>query len=368
MKIEAIGIIGSNPTAGGLAEIAASKGIQVRIYDILKDNLSSTLARIHWSLAKENKQDLLKNIEPVQELAMLSGADLVMEVGGAVSEDKAQLFTKLSEAVSPECIIALNCGVEPITPLSHNISNPARIAGFNFCAPVKANRLVEIVRTNETSDSVLEFCAEFARELGKTPVIAHDNPGVIVERIRRPFILSAMKLMELGKGFPHEIDSAVKSIGGFPMGPFEMADAIGLDRDFKASEIIYKLLGKSDRLKPSPIENRLVQYGQFGKKSTVGFYLYEDGEIVGVNPTLQEIAHYLGISTVSQEKIFMPILSQVANEAKTLAAEAVISEFDIETAVKLALGWPKGPFTLAREMSLHLYSPKAESDQWGDAL
>jgi len=220
---------------------------------------------------------------------------------------------------------------------------------------------VEIVRTDKTGDACLEAAAGLLRKIGKTPVITKDNPGQIVERLLRPFILSAFKLLEAGKGSPHGIDAAFKEVGGMPAGPFEAADFMGLDRDYKATHDIYEALGKPERLTPSAMELRLVQYGQLGRKATIGFYIYEEGVIVGENPILSNVVKYLGLKKVPKEEIFAELLRPVIEEARLLASEIMASEHDIETAIKLALNWPKGPFAYSRDLE-HLFLKKTVSE------
>ena len=134
-------------------------------------------------------------------------------------------------------------------------------------------------------------------------------------------------------------------------GPFEMADFAGLDADLQATEAIYAALGKPERLAPSPTQLRLVQYGQLGRKTTIGYYIYEEGRIVGENPVLPNMIKYLGLKKTFKEDIFAELMRPVVEEAKLLASEIMASEYDIETAVKLGFGWPKGPFAFSRDMA-----------------
>lgn len=364
VKIEAVGIIGANPVGTGLAEIMVGRGYQVRLFDVFRESLKTSVSKVNWALAKGDKRGLSTNLEPVQDLGKFEGADIVIETDSG-TEDRPEFFKRLGEKVSPSCVIAARAGVNPISALDLHVPNPERFIGFHFFLPVRKNKLVEAVRTERTGDGVLELCVEFIRNLEKTPVIVKDNPGVIVERLMRPFILSGIRLLETGNGLPSGIDSVVKSVGGLPLGPLETADIIGLDTDMGACQAIFELLGNPRRLEPSKAENRLVQYGQLGKKTTAGFYLYEDGEIVGENPALQGIIRHLGIKDVPPEEIFGDVMRPVVEEARLLAGEVMASELDIETAVKLGLGWPKGPFAFLREMEPILGRKKeVRSTEW----
>ena len=362
MEIKAVGVIGSGAPGTALAEIFLQNGFQVRIYDDFKDSLNVALAKISWSLAREGKSGLFSNIEGIQDLAKFKGADIVIETQPREMEDRKMFFTKLKGVLEPSCIVAANCAVTPLKKLLENTELPEAMAvGFNFVRPVRSNQLVELVKTDHTGDGALEACLNLLRKINKTPVIVKDNPGQIVERLLRPFILSALKVLEEGKGSPYEIDTAFKEVGQLPFGPFETVDFIGLDEDYKAAQEIYTALGSPERLAPSATELRLVQYGQLGRKSTIGFYIYADGKIVGENPILSNVIKYLGLKQTSKEEIFTRILSPVIAEARVLASEIMASEYDIETAVKLAFGWPKGPFSYARDMA-HLLEKKKVSE------
>lgn len=362
MEIKAIGIIGANATGSGAAEVFLKSGFQVRLYDGFKDSLNVALAKISWALRKEGKEELLSNIEGIQDLSKFKGADIVIEAAAKSREEQKVYFAKLKSHLDPNCVLAVRCAVNPIDEAITNCDLPQdRTLGFHFIKPVRANPLVEVVRTNHTGDAYLEAVINLLRKIGKTPITVKDNPGQIVERLARPFILSAMHLLDSGKGYPNEIDAAFKEVSGAMAGPFETADFSGLDSDSSATETIFAALGSPERLTPSATEKRLVQYGQLGRKSTIGFYIYEDGRIVGENPILPNLVKYLGLKRISKEEIFAELIRPVIAEAKLLAGEIMASEYDIETAVKLAFGWPKGPFAYSRDMA-HLLEKKKVSE------
>jgi len=355
MEIQAIGIMGANTTGAGAAEIFLKHGFQVRLYDDFKDSLNVALAKIAWSLRKDGKEELLGNIEGIQELAKFKGADIIIEAASKSEEERKVYFAKLKDHLDAGCVIAARCAVQPLKEIITCTELPKeRTLGFHFIKPVRSNQLVEVVRTNEVKDEYIEAAVSLLRKIGKTPVIVKDNPGQIVERLMRPFSLGALRLLDSGKGLPHEIDAAFKEVSGAPMGPFEAMDFAGLDSDYKASEAIYEAFGKPERLQPSATQLRLVQYGQLGRKATIGFYIYEDGRIVGENPILPNLVKYLGLKKIPKEETFAEIMRPVVEEAKLLASEVMASEYDVETAMKLAMGWPKGPFAYSREQGAAL--------------
>ncbi len=350
MSIKAVGILGANTIGTGIAEIFALNGFQVRIYDNFKDSLTLSMAKIKWSLSAQGKEELFSNIEPIQDFSLFKGADIIIEVIGKELDERGIIFNKLVQSADPNCIVAVYAGIAPIEEILERSDLPAdKTVGFHFVKPVKKNQLVELIKTDKTKDDTIEACMELLRKARKTPIMVKDNPGAIVERLLRPFFLSAFRLLESGKGFPHEIDEAFKEIGKASYGPFEMIDYMGLDADYRATKQIYERLSKPERLAPSDMELRLVQYGQLGRDSTIGFYIYEDGKIVGENPILSNIVKYLGLKKVRKEEIFAELLRPVIEEAKLLASEIMASEYDIETAVKIGFNWPKGPFSYHRE-------------------
>jgi len=350
MEINAIGIMGADPTGAGVAEIFLRHGFQVRLYDDFKDSLNVALAKISWSLKKDGKEGLLANIEGIQDMAKFKGADIVIETASKSPEERRGYFSKLKGHLEPGCIVAAHCAVQPLKDIVGYTDLPKeRTLGLHFIKPARSSQLVEIVRTDMVGDECIEAAANLLRKIGKTPIIVKDNPGQIVERLTRPFTLAAFRLLDAGKGCPNEIDAAFKELAGAPMGPFEAADFSGLDYDYNASEFIHLALGKPERLAPSAMELRLVQYGQLGRKATIGFYIYEEGRIVGENPVLPNLVKYLGLKKVPKEEIFAEIMRPVVEEARILAAEVMASEYDIETAMKLAMGWPKGPFAYLRD-------------------
>ena len=370
MDINAVGILGAGTGAASLAVMSAANGLQVRIYDLFKDSLKKTAASMKWRLEQMGKSDLAANVEFVQEYSKFSGADIIIETPVRSRDERSLRLDKTSKAIDKKCVLALCAGVERLGPVAQELPGPERLLGLSFARPVAKNKLVELVRLDDTSETALDAATAFLRRIGKTPVIVKDMPGLIVERLRCPYHLAALRLLEVGKGLPAQIDGALKKLGGFALGPFESMDEIGLDQDYEASQYLYEALGSPDRLKPSACEHRLVQYGQLGKKSTMGFYLYEDGELSGHNPDLGGVAPYLGIAPATEEMILGAIAQPVIDEAHAAASEGMLSEYDVDTAAKLGLGWPKGPFAMERDMSSVLAQLRKESkkDPWGDAV
>lgn len=362
MSIEAIGILGAGKNGTLLAQTLLLKGFQIRIYDDFKDRLTACMARLEWSMDKIGKRDLTANIEPVQDLSAFKGADLIIESIKREMDERKIYFRRLKSHLGGDCVVGLNAGVDLVGESVSLLDLPAeRSLGLNFVRMAGESRVVEIVKTDGTKDACADSVADFLGRIGKKSVVLRDNPGAIAERLIRPFLLAAFGVLSVGKGYPREIDTAFKSVAGARMGPFELADSVGLGKDYANSLKIYDLLKQPERLKPSQIESKLVQYGQLGKPSGTGVYLYEDGEIVGENPMLSNLIKYLGLRKVSEKEMFSDIFRPVMEEAKILASEIMVSENDIETVGKLGFGWSRGIFNLYRE-NRELLQPKKKSE------
>ncbi len=154
----------------------------------------------------------------------------------------------------------------------------------------------------------------------------------------------------------HEIDSAVRENLKVPAGPFEAADRFGIDSFCELGAYVYKAMGQPERLAPVKTADRLAQYGECGRRSGLGFYVYEDGAIAGINPRLPDIVKYLGLSGSVPGQICADIAAAVAAEAKIVSEDALVSEYDVETAARMAFGWPKGPSSMAKEAAVSVVS------------
>ena len=353
MKIGAAGILGVNPAACALASGLAAEGVQVRLLDEFKDNLRLALARAAWTLEKAGKRSSISNIEPVQEAKKMSGADIVLETGTLADEGRLSLLSAVSEAAGENCVIGLSARSR-VEPTANSLSSPERCVGVNFHACPAGGWLSEIIRPALASAEAVELCSDSLKRAGLSVIFASDCEGAVVQRLRLAYIFSAVQLLESGKGFPRELDEAVRTLCGSAVGPLELADSLGLDNLSPASA--------------PPSIAKLSKYGQLGKKTGLGFYIYDDGSAAGENPALSDMVRCLGISAASRETVFLSVMRAVVAQAQALVNGAAASEYDVETAAKLALGWKKGPFGWKRELGEKLSVSAPSPDAWGDAL
>lgn len=343
MAIEGIGIIGANRKSAEFAWSLVKNGFQVRVYDSFKESLAILFAKIKWKLTKDNKEDLISNIEVVQDYSKFRGADLVIDLSSKTYEERFLYFSKILKEVDSNCIIAINSPTTLINNFEKIPHLPAeRTIGIKLPETTPYS-VIEISKTNYTELEVIESFCNFCERLTIKYVVINDNPGGLMERFLRVYINNSFDELYKGKGFPSFIDLSIKKYTSSSMGPFELLDLRSVDIDYNTGIILSELTGKN-LYKPHDIEHKLFQYGQLGKKSGLGIYLYENGEIVGENPILPTIVQYLGLRSVSSEEIFSDIMIPIFDEAMNLAKELMVGEQDIEIITKGIFGWEHGIF------------------------
>ena len=207
-------------------------------------------------------------------------ADLVIE---AALEDlalKRTIFRTLDDVADASVILATNTSALSVAEIAEATRRPERVIGLHFFNPAPVMALVEVVAPPLADPAVVARAVATVTAWGKTPVVCADRPGFIVNRVNRPFTIEALRILEAGAASVSEIDEAMRD-GGFPMGPFELMDLIGIDVNLAAATGIWEGLGRPDRLRPSPIQEALVAAGDLGRKTGQGFYRYEDGRRIG---------------------------------------------------------------------------------------
>lgn len=347
MPVTAVGIIGSCARSAEVALRCACKNMQVRVYDVSRAALQLSMARVEWSARGGGQTACLKNIEPVQKLEMLAGADLVLEAG-TTSQERFILFRKLEEILGGAGCICIRCGQSDPAAVIGEISAPERFAGLNISGEAESG-FAEVARFEKTADETLERAVEFLKTIGRDPLVGRYAPGLVADRLLYAYVNTGIALLEKGRGLVPDIDAAVREKMRVPAGPFELADRCGIDTLCGLGDYLFKAQGSPERLTPAKTADRLNQYGECGRRNGLGFYVYEEGRIVGVNPRLQDIVKYLGLSMAAPERMCADIFTAVAAEAKLTAADVMVSEYDIESAARRAFGWPKGPSGMARE-------------------
>ena len=239
-------------------------------------------------------------------------------------------------------ILATNTSSLSVTDIAGVCETPERVIGAHFFNPAPVMRLVEVVPGADTTEAVAAATIDLLEAWGKVPVRCADAPGFIVNRVNRPFTIEALRTLETGAATVETIDAAMRG-AGFPMGPFELMDLTGIDVTYAAATAIWDRLGRPERLRPSPIQQRLVDDGRLGRKTGRGFYDHATGR--PAEPPA--VAAFESATALGSDAVVRRIRGAILDEARFAAAEGVASEDDIDLALRLGAAHPQGPFAWA---------------------
>ena len=282
-KIKTMAVIGAGTMGSGIAQVGASAGLSVKLFDTTQESLNQANKRIKESVERMEKKNALahdqaiaipERISTSTDLAGAADAGIVIE---AVFEDetiKRQLWLKLTAFCRQDAIFASNTSSISITQLASSVSRPERFIGMHFFNPVPVMKLIEVIRGNRTDDETCSAVMELSKEFGKTPIEVNDYPGFISNRVLMPMINEAIFAVYEGVAKPEAIDEIFKLGMAHPMGPLTLADFIGLDVCLNILEVLQKGFGEP-KYRPCPLLRQMVAAGKLGRKSGQGFYRYE---------------------------------------------------------------------------------------------
>ena len=292
-EVKGLGILGAGTMGGGIAYVAADKGIQVRMKDLNPEALGKGLKHASdlWlkllkrkSIDKYQFQQKVDLVSVTTDFSGFKNLDVVVE---AIVEDmgiKQKVIGQCSAEMRPDAIIATNTSSLSVTEMSKGHPHPEHFAGMHFFNPVNKMPLVEVIRGEKTSDETIATIFELTKKMGKMPVVVKDGPGFLVNRLLMPYMAEAAFLMQEGMSID-VVDEAYVYEFGMPMGPFELMDEVGLDVCMKVLKIFKKAFG--ERIEVAPCMEALERTGRLGKKNGRGFYLYsDDGKRAGVDQTI----------------------------------------------------------------------------------
>ena len=285
MNIETVAVIGSGLMGRGIAYCAATGGFRTALHDVSAEALERALSRIRvdldegvsrGKLSPADASAALGRIAPEKDFeASVRGAHFVIE---AVPEDiklKLATFARLDEICAGDVVLASNTSALSVTEIAAATRRPERVLGMHFFNPVPKMKLVEIVRALDTGDAAIAATTEVARRMGKETVVVKESPGFITSRINAMIGNEAFFMLQEGVATAADIDKAVKLGLNHPMGPFEMADLVGLDTRLAVLEFLHKSLG--EKYRPAPLLVQHVKAGRLGKKAGRGVYDYRGG-------------------------------------------------------------------------------------------
>jgi 3-hydroxybutyryl-CoA dehydrogenase len=281
--IQKVGVCGAGLMGNGIAQTCASAGFDVVLMEVAEEPLRRGVASIAKSLdkfvekgklAQADRDAAIARVTPTTKVADLAGCDLIIEAIVENVDVKAKLFAQLDELLAPSAIICSNTSSLCIVELAAKTKRPNRVAGLHFFNPVPIMKLVEVVKTIATTQDVIDTLFAFAQKLGKEPILAQDTPGFVVNRLLIPYLLYAIRCYEGGLATKEDIDKGMKLGCGYPMGPFELLDFVGLDTTYYIAQIMYDEF-KDPMMAAPPLLKRMVLAGRYGRKNGKGFYDYE---------------------------------------------------------------------------------------------
>ncbi|XP_067850535.1 hydroxyacyl-coenzyme A dehydrogenase, mitochondrial [Heptranchias perlo] len=289
LAIKHVTVIGGGLMGAGIAQVAAATGHTVILVDQAEDILKKSMKKIEDSVGRISKkkfidkpeagaefvQQTLQRISTCTDAAsVVHSTDLVVEAIVENVNVKQELFKKLDKFASESTIFVSNTSSLPITEIANATTRQDRFGGLHFFNPVPLMKLVEVVQTPMTSQQTFEALMNFSKTLGKKPVACKDTPGFIVNRLLVPYLMEAVRLHERGHGSKEDIDMAMKLGAGYPMGPFELLDYVGLDTSKFIIDGWHKMDPDNPLFTSSALLNKLVDEGKLGKKTGEGFYKY----------------------------------------------------------------------------------------------
>lgn len=345
-----IAVIGSGTMGSGIAQVASTAGCVVKLFDLNQDALAKSKNALEVTLSKlvekakidsAEKSRIQSNISYVSSIKDLADSDLVIEAIVENLEVKRKVFSELEELVSKNTILASNTSSLSIASIAASCKNPDRVIGIHFFNPAPLMQLVEVIPAVQTSNLVLEKVVQIISDWKKVVAVAKDTPGFIVNRVARSYYSESIRIYEEGIADLVTIDWALKSIGGFRMGPFELMDFIGHDVNYTVTETVFNAFYFDPKFKPSFTQKRLVEAGFLGKKTGRGFYDYnlempkpkEDNELA--------------------KSIFERVVVMLINEAADTLFLNIASAKDIDNAMTKGVNYPKGLLEWADELGIN---------------
>ncbi|PYV31527.1 MAG: 3-hydroxybutyryl-CoA dehydrogenase [Acidobacteria bacterium] len=294
MEIRKVGVVGCGLMGSGIAQVSAMSGFPTVVREVSDELLSAGLGRIEKSLAKftekgtmtaDQKAQTLARLKPTLKLEDFAGCDLVVEAVIENLERKREVFAALDKILAQHALLASNTSSLSITEMMTATRRRERFLGMHFFNPVPLMKLVEVVKTVATDPAAVEGALDFAKKLGKTPVLTNDRAGFIVNRLLVPYLLDAVRAFEEGFGTIEDIDAGMKLGCNHPMGPFTLLDFVGIDTTYYIAEILFAEY-REKRFAPPPLMKRMVMAGMYGRKTGKGFYDYSDPKNPKVNQLL----------------------------------------------------------------------------------
>lgn len=281
MSTTTICVIGAGTMGSGIAQVAAQNGYPTILFDVQLTMLEKASLSIQHNLAflvakqkisPEKSNEIFNNIRFVTDVKQCTAA-IIIEAIVEKTNAKVALFNQLASFNTAQTIFASNTSSLSISDIQQHIVHPTRVVGMHFFNPAPLMKLVEVVKGNQTDDTVVQQVVDLCTTLQKTPVVCTDAPGFIVNRIARHYYLEAMKIVETGMATIETVDTIMEN-NGFKMGPFKLMDLIGMDINLSVTQGMYSAFNNAERFAPAQLQIDKVAAGELGKKTGKGFYQY----------------------------------------------------------------------------------------------
>ena len=346
-----IGVAGAGAMGSGIAQIAAQNGHDVVLSDTSEAVLERSRAQLEKVLARLVEKGKVSNgeasaiasrIRYTTRIDDFSGCGLFIEAIVERLDIKQALFGQVAAVVGDGCLLATNTSSLSVTAIAASVPRPERVMGIHFFNPAPLMPLVELIPAVQTDGVLLKEARELIDSWGKSTVIAKDTPGFIVNRVARPFYGEALRIVEEGFADYATVDWAMKDLGGFRMGPFELMDLIGNDVNYAVTESVFTAFYFDPRYRPSFIQKRQVEAGWLGRKSGRGYYDYSEGAAVA-EPKKDRI---LG------EQVLLRVLVMLVNEAADALHLGIASRDDLDLAMTKGVNYPKGLLKWADDLGI----------------
>jgi len=285
-KTSRIGVVGAGVMGQGVAQLAASCGLEVVMFDLdssmvesARRNIEKHLSRLveKGRLGAEEVTVSLERISGIEDYAGFKDCDVVLEAVVENIEVKRRVFGDLEQHVGSDVILATNTSSLPIASIARDLSKPGRFAGMHFFNPVPLMKLVEVIAGPASDPDTVERLMALADHLGRTPVRVKDSPGFLVNLGGRAYTTEALAVLSESVAEPGDVDAVMRDCWGFRMGPFELMDLTGIDVNYPVTEIIHRAFNYDPRLRTRPQHALLLEAGRLGRKTGHGFYRYTDG-------------------------------------------------------------------------------------------
>ncbi|HLX35616.1 MAG TPA: 3-hydroxyacyl-CoA dehydrogenase NAD-binding domain-containing protein, partial [Candidatus Limnocylindrales bacterium] len=352
----------------GIAQVALEGGWAVVLTDAAPAALDRARVRVAEGLARRAEKrfaddgaararwerDALARLTTAPTAgAAAADAQLVIEAALEDLDLKRSIFRELDAAAEPDTILATNTSALSVGKIAEAARRPERVVGLHFFNPAPILPLVEVVATALTTEDVVARAIAIVDGWDRTPIRCADSPGFIVNRVNRPFTLEPLRLLRAGVATIGTIDAAMTA-AGFPMGPFRLMDLIGIDVNLAAARGLWEGFERPPRFRPSPIQEELVAAGRLGRKTSEGFYRYDEGGRV-VGPATRfagPLRSQPGVEPIDPDAIAERVVLAIVNEAYRAQGDRVATADDIDRAMRLGANHPFGPFAWARDYGL----------------